>query len=129
MIGERRHPLTVEIVLQVPAAAMHRPQLMPHRRTLRGVLVDDEVIEESAANPFAPLQLRVAKRWTEQIAAGDADANRPAERRAQLRQQRGDEVAEQIAPRLTIELSCNRGLLHSRHPPTATPRAPEGRVR
>ena len=35
MVEERWKPMPVEIVLDERAAAMHRPELMPHRRTLR----------------------------------------------------------------------------------------------
>jgi hypothetical protein len=44
-------PGAIEVVLHVSGAAMHRPQLMPHRWTLRRVLVDDKSINEVAHAP------------------------------------------------------------------------------
>lgn len=89
VLHARGQPAAIEIVLHVAGAAMHRPQLVPHGRASRGVLVDDELIDEGSTNPVAPVNRRVSKGRTEHIAARDADtelATVVRERIPQLRQ-------------------------------------------
>src|SRR5690349_3249584 len=75
MVRQWRKTMSVKIVLDVTRAAMHRPELMPHRRTLRRVLVDDQVIDKAAANPVAPLQRRISEWRPEHIAASHSGPN------------------------------------------------------
>ena len=110
MIRQCRKAMSVEIVLDEPPAAMHRPELMPHRWTLRRVLIDDQVVDQAAANPVAPVQRGVSERRPEHVAACHADANPPIfqspslEFDAKLSQQPRDVIALQIPP--GVELEC-----------------------
>ena len=88
---ERWQAATGEIVLPVSGAAMHRPELVPHRRALRRVLIDDDVIDEAVADPLPPRQRRIAEWRAEHVTAYGADGKATTiarERLARLAQQR-----------------------------------------
>src|SRR5262245_48433704 len=109
MVRQRRKTVPIEVVLEVTRAAMHGPELMPHRRALRRVLVDDQMVDEPAANPVSPMQCSVAEWRPEHIATDRADANPPILQSASLQllaklaQQRREVLADQIPPGLRIE--------------------------
>src|SRR5262245_42314804 len=92
---------SIEIVLHISGAAVHWPEVMPHRWAARRVLVDDELVEQTAVHPLAPVQRRVAERRPQHLTSRDADADTETggcERRAQLHEQCGDVIAQQVAP-------------------------------
>jgi hypothetical protein len=68
------------------------------------------MVDKATANPVAPMQRGIPKWRTEHITAGNADANPSIGELpllqfvAQLRQKHRDVLAEQIPPRLMIEL-------------------------
>src|SRR4030095_8807045 len=67
------------------------------------------MVDETVANPIAPVQCGVAKRRSEHIAADHADANPPRRESsllefiAKLAEEHRDGLALQIPPGLTIE--------------------------
>src|SRR5262245_664829 len=109
MVGKWRKAPPVKIVRQVTGAAMHGPELMPHRRTLGRVLVDDQMVDQPGTDPLAPVQRGVPEWRSEHVAANDADANAPIRQSpsfqfvAKPSQQHRDVLALQIPPGLKIE--------------------------
>src|ERR1043166_7597119 len=79
---------------------------MPHRRTLRRALVDDQMVDQAVANPVPPVQRGVAERRSEHIAARGADTE-PAplarQRVARLGKQHREIATEVVAPGLHVE--------------------------
>ena len=105
VLRDRRQTAAIQVVLQVPRASMHRPELMPHRGTLRRVLADDEVIDQVVSHPVAPVQRRVAQGRAEHVTTRDADPEPSPvlrQRVAQLGQQRAQVLTQEVAPRLDI---------------------------
>jgi hypothetical protein len=67
MVQKRRHVMAIKVVLQITIAPMHGPKLVPHGGTLRGVLVDHQLIYNSSLHPIAPLKCSISYRRSKNI--------------------------------------------------------------
>jgi hypothetical protein len=60
MVQKRRYVIPFEVILYITIAPMHGPKLVPHGWTLRGVLVNHQLIYNSSFYPIAPRKRGVA---------------------------------------------------------------------
>jgi hypothetical protein len=97
--------MAVKVVLHLTVTPMRGPELVPHGRTPRGVLVDHQFIDNSSLHPIAPVKSAISHRRPKNIAPRHTHSQPLsflAESRTQFRWKRGKILAKQVPPCLDM---------------------------